>query len=149
MTVEVHHSSASSDNNSVSDVSDPIPDYDEDNHNAPNGNNSNKKSSRTESGSLSTDEGIYHEDIDDLDDLVPDHHRSLDDEEEDDEDELHDNEVSFSPHHQEDLVAIRNKRPKEGDNVVIMSRRASDDAAHEDTARIRQHTVDTRVGAAF
>ncbi|KAG8200715.1 hypothetical protein JTE90_022325 [Oedothorax gibbosus] len=132
VTVEVHHSSASSDNNSVSDVSDPIPDYDED-------HTSSKKPHRTESGSLSTDEGIYHEEEDDLDELVPDPHpRSPDEDEQDDEDELHDNEVSFSPHHQEDLVAIRNKRPKE---EMVMSRRTSDDAAHEDTAR-RQHTVD-------
>lgn len=154
VSVEVHHSSASEDSNSVSDVSDPLPDYDDQgSQSSSTGNNNNtvgrrvKKTSR-EASSLSTDEGIYHEGDDDEDDddveddldemhrLVPHHHED----EEDDEDELHDNEVSFSPHHQEDLVAIRNKRPppEEEEQLGIghtASRRASYnvDATHEDS----------------
>ncbi|GIX80042.1 hypothetical protein CEXT_630402 [Caerostris extrusa] len=160
--VEVHNSSASEDSNSVSDVSDPIPDYDDqgsqssstgNNNNTLNGRHRSKKTSR-EVSSLSTDEGIYHgedEDDDELDDdemhrLVP-HHPAED--EEDDEDELHDNEVSFSPHHQEDLVAIRNKRPPPesegpyngGGNHAHVSRRASNpvDATHEDSKKIAEN----------
>ncbi|PRD27312.1 UNVERIFIED_CONTAM: hypothetical protein NCL1_35693 [Trichonephila clavipes] len=161
VTVEVHNSSASEDSNSVSDVSDPIPDYDDqgsqssstgNNNNTINGRHRSKKTSR-EVSSLSTDEGIYHgedEDEDELDDdemhrLVP-HHPAED--EEDDEDELHDNEVSFSPHHQEDLVAIRNKRPPPetespygGGNHVHVSRRASNpvDATHEDSKKLENN----------
>ncbi|XP_042905557.1 espin isoform X3 [Parasteatoda tepidariorum] len=154
VTVEVHHSSASEDSNSVSDVSDPIPDYDDQGSQASstgnnNGTHRHKKTSR-EASSLSTDEGIYHEGDDDVDEeededdlhrLVPHHPED----EEDDEDELHDNEVSFSPHHQEDLVAIRNKRPPPeqdgpyigGGNHAHVSRRASNpvDATHEDSKR--------------
>ncbi|XP_035206761.1 putative uncharacterized protein DDB_G0277255 isoform X4 [Stegodyphus dumicola] len=167
VTVEVHHSSASEDSNSVSDVSDPIPDYDDQgSQSSSTGNNNNnnnthsrvKKTSR-EASSLSTDEGIYHEGEDEEDDveeeedvddeldedemhrLVPHHPED----EEDDEDELHDNEVSFSPHHQEDLVAIRNKRPPPelegpfggGNPVLQVSRRASNpiDATHDDNKK--------------
>ncbi|KAF8781834.1 Espin like protein [Argiope bruennichi] len=163
VTVEVHNSSASEDSNSVSDVSDPIPDYDDqgsqssstgNNNNTINGRHRGKKASR-EVSSLSTDEGIYHgedEDEDELDDeemhrLVP-HHPAED--EEDDEDELHDNEVSFSPHHQEDLVAIRNKRPPPesespygGGNHAHVSRRASNpvDAPHEDSKKITENCI--------
>lgn len=150
--MEVHHSSASEDSNSVSDVSDPLPDYDDQGSQSSSTGNNNterrrvKKTSR-EASSLSTDEGIYHEGDDDVDEdddveddldemhrLVPHHHED----EEDDEDELHDNEVSFSPHHQEDLVAIRNKRPPPEEDLMGMhhtaSRRASNtvDATHED-----------------
>lgn len=154
--MEVHHSSASEDSNSVSDVSDPLPDYDDQgSQSSSTGGNNNterrrvKKTSR-EASSLSTDEGIYHEegdddvdeeeddvedDLDEMHRLVPHHHED----EEDDEDELHDNEVSFSPHHQEDLVAIRNKRPPPEEDLMGMhhtaaSRRASNtvDATHED-----------------
>ncbi|XP_054723154.1 uncharacterized protein LOC129233119 [Uloborus diversus] len=160
VTVEVHHSSASEDSNSVSDVSDPLPDYDDQgsqsssngNINNCNGTNGREKTKRVsrEASSLSTDEGIYHEGDDDEDDdldhelnqLVPNHHNQND--EEDDEDELHDNEVSFSPHHQEDLVAIRNKRPPPEEEHPAAygghahaSRRASGpiDAPHEDSRK--------------
>lgn len=152
----MHHSSASED--SVSDVSDPIPDYDDQgSQSSSTGNNNNterrgraKKTSR-EASSLSTDEGIYHEgdedEEDDEDDLDEMHTNRLvpHEDEEDDEDELHDNEVSFSPHHQEDLVAIRNKRPPPDEDhhhgIGHASRRASStvDATHEDNARADNH----------
>lgn len=146
VTVDVHNSSASEDSNSVSDVSDPLPDYDDQESQASStGNRRTKKSSR-EASSLSTDEGIYHEGDDDVhdddeddeevDEDYPDQNDE-EEEEEDDEDELHDNEVSFSPHHQEDLVAIRNKRPPPMDSALptTPSRRASHqaDATHDDS----------------